>query len=140
MTPEERAYLRYRLRRAREALEEANLLLDAGHFATAVNRIYYACFYAVSALLLSEGQTSTKHSGVRALFDRHWVKSGRISKELGRFYRDVFDRRQESDYADLVSYNPREVADWLGQARTFVGEISKQVEQKLQEDEESGEQ
>jgi len=51
MTLEERAYIRYRLGRAREALDEARLLLEADHLATAVTRIYYACFYAVSALL-----------------------------------------------------------------------------------------
>ena len=134
MTPEERAYIRYRLARAREALDEARLLLEADHLATAVTRIYYACFYAVSALLFSEGLSSTKHSGVRALFDQHWVKPGRISKELGRFYRDMFERRQESDYADLVSYDPKEVSGWLAQARTFVEEISRQVEHKLKEE------
>jgi len=133
VTPEERAYIRYRLGRAREALEEAKLLLEADHLATAVTRIYYACFYVVSALLLSEGKSSTKHSGVRALFDQHWVKPGRVSKELGRFYRDMFERRQESDYVDLISYKREEVSGWLTQARTFVEEISKRVEEKLKE-------
>lgn len=135
MTPEERAYINHRLGRAREALDEAKLLLDAGHLATAVTRIYYACFYAVSALLLTEGRSSTKHSGVRALFDQHWVKSGRISKELGRFYRDMFERRQESDYADLVSYKPAEVSEWLEQSRGFVKQVSQEAEKKLKEEE-----
>ena len=71
MTPERRALLQYRLARARETLDEARLLLDGGHANACVNRLYYACFYAVSALLLTEGQTSAKHRGVRALFDRH---------------------------------------------------------------------
>jgi len=136
LPPEERAYVRYRLGRAREALEEARLLQEAGHLATAVTRIYYACFYAVSALLLSEGRGSTKHGGVRALFDRYWVKPGRISKDRGRFYREMFERRQESDYVDLVSYEPEEVAGWRSQAEGFVEEIARLVEKALREQEE----
>jgi uncharacterized protein len=49
MTPETRILVQYRLDRAREALAEAVLLLDSGHANTGVNRLYYACFYAVSA-------------------------------------------------------------------------------------------
>jgi uncharacterized protein len=54
MTPETRILVQYRLDRAREALAEAVLLLDSGHANTGVNRLYYACFYAVSALLLTK--------------------------------------------------------------------------------------
>jgi len=69
----EQALIAYRVARAEESLDEARLLLDAGHLNTAVNRLYYACFYAVSALLMSEGHGSAKHSGIRSLFDAHWV-------------------------------------------------------------------
>lgn len=50
--------VRYRVDRAREALQEAALLLGAGHTTAAVNRQCYACFYAVSALLLTEGRSA----------------------------------------------------------------------------------
>ena len=35
-----------RLEQARETLEAAHLVADAGHWRTGVNRLYYACFYA----------------------------------------------------------------------------------------------
>lgn len=73
--------------RARETIEEARLLLSAGHTNACVNRLYYAAFYVVLALLLSEGLSSTKHSGGRSLFDREWVKIGRVPVHLGRLYR-----------------------------------------------------
>jgi len=53
MTPEQGQLVRYRFARAMESLDEARLLLANGHIRTAVTRIYYACFYAVSALLLT---------------------------------------------------------------------------------------
>jgi hypothetical protein len=84
MKPEVAELIRYRLARAQESLAEAELLLANDHVRTAVNRLYYACFYAVSALLLTEGYSSPKHSGVRALFDQHWIVPGRLTKDMGR--------------------------------------------------------
>ena len=71
MTPEERELVWYRLGRAEETLQEARGMLDSGHTNTAVNRMYYACFYAVTALLLIEGLHSAKHSRVRSLLTTH---------------------------------------------------------------------
>jgi len=73
MRPETAELVRYRLARSAESIVEAKLLLANGHVRTAVNRLYYACYYAISALLLTEGYSSPKHSGIRALFDQHWI-------------------------------------------------------------------
>lgn len=124
MRPEERDYIKYRLSRAEDAIGEAQVLMKAGYYPAAVSRLYYACFYAVTALLFSEGEASTKHSGVIALFDRLWIKTGRLPRERGRFYRTMFDRRQEGDYKDMVTFERAEVEGWLGEARTFVASVS----------------
>jgi uncharacterized protein (UPF0332 family) len=71
MKSEEIDLVRHRVTRAEETLEDARLVLEQGHLHSAVNRLYYACFYIVSALLFTEGLSSSKHSGVRSLFDRH---------------------------------------------------------------------
>ena len=63
MMPETAELVRYRLARATESLAEAKLLLTNDHVRTAVNRLYYACFYAASALLLTEGHSSPKMDG-----------------------------------------------------------------------------
>lgn len=115
--------------RAREATDEARILLGADHLNACVNRLYYACFYAVNALLLTEGLSSSKHSGVRAIFDREWIKGGRISLELGRFYRRLFESRQQADYADFVSFDPSTVVAWLGEATDFVETIASVIDE-----------
>jgi hypothetical protein len=131
MTPETAELVRYRLGRATEALAEAALLLGHDHVRTAVNRLYYACFYAVSALLLTEGYSSPKHSGIRALFDQYWIASGRLPKDLGRLYRRLFDSRQKGDYADLVVFDPTEVRAWQGDVEGFLRHIVQEVEERL---------
>ncbi len=132
MTPETAELVRYRLARATESLAEAKLLLANDHVRMAVNRLYYACFYAVSALLLTEGRSSPKHSGIRALFDQHWIAPGRLPKDMGRLYRRLFDSRQKGDYADLVTFDPAEARLWLEDAGAFVERIVRSVKECLE--------
>lgn len=127
MKPEEVEYVQYRLSRATEALDEAGLLMESEHLSTAVSRLYYACFYSVSALLYTDGLSSSKHSGVRSLFNQHWIKTGRLPVEMGRFYQRLFDRRQEGDYGDIVAFAPQDVKKWFDQAREFVRLVSEKV-------------
>jgi len=68
----------YRRERAKEALEDARILLSAKRYYSAVNRIYYAMFYEVVSLLLTKELSSSKHSGVRAYFNEHFVKTGKV--------------------------------------------------------------
>ncbi len=133
MNPEREAYLRYRLERARQTLQDARLLADSGRLHSAVNRLYYACFYCVSALVSAEGHKASKHTGVRSLFNQHWVKTGRVSTDTGGFYSTLFDERQKADYADLVRFDPGKVSRWLDQATAFVTEVSRLVEEHLGE-------
>jgi uncharacterized protein (UPF0332 family) len=77
--------VQYRLQRARETLEDARILATASRWNPCVNRLYYACFYAVSALLIQHGLFSSKHTGVRSLFNRHYVRTRKIPKELAPY-------------------------------------------------------
>lgn len=63
MTKGQQDLIRYKLSRAEETLAEARVMLQTSHLYGAANRIYYACFYAVTALLLTQNLSSSKHSG-----------------------------------------------------------------------------
>ena len=128
MKKEIRALVIYRLNRSDESLEEALILLKRDHVNTFVNRLYYACFYAVTALLLSKGLSSSKHSGVRALFHQNFVKNGLINREMGKFYDKLFDTRQKGDYADLVYFDKKEVGSWFDEAKKFISSIKNKIE------------
>ncbi|MFH0986408.1 MAG: HEPN domain-containing protein [Candidatus Omnitrophota bacterium] len=124
MKPEMATLIRYRLDRAFESIDESKLLLQNGHLHSSVNRLYYACFYAVSGLLLTQSLSSVKHSGTMALFERHCVKTEKVPKELGLLYRRLFNRRQKGDYDDLVTFLPEDIEIWIGEVKTFVAAIS----------------
>ena len=115
--------VQYRLQRARETLEDARILATASRWNPCVNHLYYACFYAVSALLIQHGFSSSKHTGVRSLFNRHYVRTGKVPKELAQVYNDLFGRRQEGDYMDFVDFEESQVRPWIARAEQFVEHI-----------------
>ena len=123
MTNEERSLIEYRIARAKEAIDEAQILFDAGHTNAYVNRLYYACFYAVSALLFTKNISTSKHGYLRSLLHKEFVKTGVIPKEMGKHFDLLFSSRQEGDYTDLVAFKADEVASWLAQTQTFVSAI-----------------
>ncbi len=132
MTPERQTLVGYRLKRARETIEEAKLLLDAGHVNACVNRLYYACFYAVSALLLIRNISTSKHSHVRALLHRDYIKSGQVSKEMGDHFDLLFDSRQKGDYEDLVVFDVGRVRPWVERTVSFVDHIAGLIARETQ--------
>ena len=127
MTDGQAELIRYRLSRARETLEEATELGNSGHLYGAANRIYYACFYAVIALLLTENLSNSKHSGVIGLFNKNFVKTGEIPKEMGKFYARMFDNRLESDYGELIEIEPDEIKQDLATAAEFIRLVSAMI-------------
>jgi len=124
MTKGQDDLIRYKLSRAEETLAEAKVMLQTSHPYGAANRIYYACFYAVTALLLTQNLSSSKHSGVIALFNRHFVKPGLISVDMGKFYSRMFDNRIESDYADWMEVEKQDIKEELARAEEFVSAIT----------------
>ena len=68
--------INYWRHQAREALASARSELSAGRLQFAINRAYYACFYAASAVLLRDKQKFVKHKGVRAAVHKNLVKAG----------------------------------------------------------------
>jgi uncharacterized protein (UPF0332 family) len=112
--------IRYWIEKAEDSLNAAYDELKAGRLSFSVNRIYYACFYAVSAVLFQERLRFKKHSGVRAAFHKYLVKPGLVSREFGQFYDELFEARQRGDYIELVSFEKQQAEDWLRKARQFV--------------------
>lgn len=131
MKQEMKALILYRLERSHEALEEAHILLEKGYANTFVNRLYYACFYAVSALLLTRDLSSAKHSGVRSLFHQNFIKPGIVEVELGQLYDKLFRNRQKVDYTDLIRFDLDEVRNWYDETQRFVEAIENIVKKDL---------
>jgi len=124
MNQEERQELvKYRIKKARETFNEVSLHVENKLWNTAINRLYYACYYAVIALLIDKDIKAQTHSGVRQMFGLHFVKSGLIDKESGKFYTDIFDMRQTGDYDDYIDFRKEDVLDLIDPANELISKI-----------------
>ena len=120
---ERQELIKYRITKARETFNEVELHVENKLWNTAVNRLYYACYYAVIALLIDKDIRAQTHSGVRQMFGLHFVKSGLIDKELGKFYTDIFDMRQTGDYDDYIEFKKEDVLDLIEPANELIRKI-----------------
>lgn len=124
MKPEQLAELvRYRIDQTYETLREAEILLGESALRGAINRAYYAMFYALLALLATKQLGTSKHSGALGLFDREFVKTGLLPRELSRSLRLAFNLRQTQDYKEMTDVDQLTAAGTLADAKTFVEAI-----------------
>lgn len=107
------------LEHAADALDDANFLHQNGRILALANRAYYAIFYCVSALLLTEGITTKKHEGARVKFHELFVKTGRFSREAGQILERNFAARQSADYDMEAELGEQEAIQLLNGARAF---------------------
>lgn len=120
MTTEQNDYIKYRLERATETLNDARLLAENGRWNSSINRLYYACFYAVSALLYSRSIEAKTHKGVRIKFMGEFIKTGIFDKVYGKLFSDLFDWRQEGDYSDFVSFDKDLTMPLISKSEEFI--------------------
>lgn len=106
---ERRALVTYRLEKARKTYQQAADSISLGYWEMTANRLYYAAYYAVSALLLQQGLTVQTHHGIIQMLGLHFVKTGIISKEMGTLYGRLFSMRQTGDYGDTFDLTEEEV-------------------------------
>ena len=85
--------------------------------------LYYACFYAVTALLHNSEFDSKTHSGVKRMFELHFIKPGSIDEDIGKFYSNLFRMRQKSDYEDEVEYEKEDVLELIQPAKDLITSI-----------------
>lgn len=120
-------YIRYRLSRANESLNDALLLIQNNKWNSAINRLYYACFYAVVALLLSKDIETQTHDGARTQLSSRFIKEGLLNKRFGKLYSKLFDYRQKGDYGDLYDHTQETVKPLVEPVREFLAEIEKPI-------------
>lgn len=121
MLPDNREELKaYRLEMAKERLNSAKVLLEAGSYKDSIGRSYYAMFTAVRALLAAEGQDFSRHAGVIAYFQKEYVKTGKFDKKYSKYISQAFQMRNNTDYTDFFLVSLRDAEEQYGRAEAFV--------------------
>lgn len=120
----------YRMQRAVESLEEANILLSAEQWKGAANRSYYAIFHAIRAVLALEGVDYKKHSAVISHFRQYYIKPGKFPIEFSSAINDLFRIRLKSDYDDFFVVSKTDVIDQIAQAEQFLSSVKQYLSEQ----------
>ena len=123
MKTTEEDYIKYRLERSWKTFEDAKHLASIKSWNSAINRLYYSCFYSVLALFSQHKISSHRHSGVKTQFSLHFIKSGLIDKEYGKLFGDLFDFRQKGDYDDFFDFQEKDVIPLIPKVEGFLKQI-----------------
>ncbi|MFC0877000.1 HEPN domain-containing protein [Saccharicrinis sp. FJH2] len=112
-------YINYRIKRAEEIYQDAQLLFENKRWRSCVNRLYYSSFQLVGALMMKHGITAKSHDGLKTKFLQLFIKTKKINVDYGRLYSQLIDWRQESDYADFVDFSEADVAPLMEKVNAF---------------------
>ena len=116
---------------AQQMLQVADHNLADGFYASAINRAYYAIFYAANALLATKGLSRSKHSAVVATFRQHFIKPRLIEGEYSDIYGRVMDDRHKGDYDIIEStVDPARAQTDLVDAQRFVKRVERYLKQE----------
>jgi uncharacterized protein (UPF0332 family) len=124
LTDEEReAIIAFRIQKAKDTFAEANGIATLGFWNAVTNRLYYACYYITSALLIKYKFTAQTHQGVIHLLGLHFIRKGIVSANAGKFYSKLFELRQTGDYDDLYTLTEDIVKPMITAANDYIVEL-----------------
>lgn len=131
LTDEEReALVKYRLEKAGEVLVEARDCTNMGHWTLSANRLYYAAYYASSALLIQNEIVAKSHEGVIGMIGQNFVVSGIISKDEARLLARLQNMRKTGDYDDFIEWHQEEVEPLFEKVEEYINKIKSLVKPK----------
>ena len=124
LTDEERkAIVVYRLEKSNDAMVEAKDCASLGHWNLAANRLYYAAYYASSALLLSAGYAAKTHDGTIGMIGQHYVRTGVLANEDGSLLARLQNMRHTGDYDDFLDWTKEDVEPYIAKTEAFVEKV-----------------
>ena len=127
MTGTKQDLIRYRLFRAKDTLDDAHILAEKQKWNSAINRLYYAAYYSVMALLLYHDLNPTTHNGAKTNFSEHFIKTNDIDKEFGKMYSQLFTWRQKGDYDDLFDFSKEKVEPYFEPVSQLIALIEAKI-------------
>ena len=124
-----KALIAYRMQRAYDTMKEAEVMIRETFYNAAINRMYYACYYATVALVLKNNIQTQTHNGVKTMLGLHFVSTGKLPLRIGKTFTTLFEKRHSGDYDDFMFCDKEMVDELFPQAELFI----KSVDELLKE-------
>lgn len=131
LTQEERdVIVVYRIEKSFSALEHAKANAGLGYWEVTANRLYYAAYYSVSALLLRFGHAAQTHTGIIQMFGKHFVRTGVVPVESGHLYSQLFSMRLTGDYDDFRILTQEDVEPLIEKTEHFIQLVKNLIDEQ----------
>ena len=118
------------LEKSDKTLAEMEVQLQNRLWGLAANRLYYALFHAVSALLISERHEVGTHRGAVNKFSLFFVKSELFSVAEGKLYSQLQKLREDGDYNCSIDIDQADVEEKVKPTLRLIGHIKKYIAEK----------
>ncbi len=128
MTGTKKDLIKYRIARAKDTYDDALILAEREKWNSSINRLYYSAYYAVMALLLYSDLKPTTHNGAKSNFSEYFIKTGKIDKEYGKIYSQLFTWRQKGDYDDFFDFEKDKVVPYFKPVNQLISIIISIIE------------
>ncbi len=119
--------VQFKLQRSDTTLIEAKNLAGIESWNGVINRLYYAAFYAVSALLLNQGFQVKTHAGQKSKLNELFLANELITRESGNAYNVLFNFRNDGDYEDFAIYAKEDAEPLIARTENLIDEIKKLI-------------
>lgn len=120
MTGTKNDLIYYRIARAKDTYDDALILSEKEKWNSTINRLYYATYYAVMALLLDSDLKPRTYNGAKSNFSEYFIKTGKIDSKYGKMYSQLFTWRQKGDYDDLFDFDKDKVMPYFEPVNDFI--------------------
>lgn len=122
--------VRLEMEKADSTFAENEGLVEKGYWNTLANRLYYALFNAVSALLISDGREVGSHKGAAIRFHQYYVRTGIFSEDEGSFYSQMETLREKADYNCFFKVSEADVKARIETTRQMIEKVRRYIEGK----------
>jgi uncharacterized protein (UPF0332 family) len=120
--------IKINIEKSDEAIKFAGLALKENGLTTALNRIYYAIFYTVTALAEKHDFKTSKHSKLMGWFNKKFVSEDKVfNKNIYKIYESAFLSRQKGDYDAAYATNIEQAAKLLSEAKIFIETVREAI-------------
>lgn len=126
---ERQTIVRMEMEKAQKTFADAEFCAKEQKWEAAANRLYYALFHAVSALLIDHGQNVKSHRGILSLFGQHYVRTGVFSHEDGTLLSELVIMRDNADYNCFFEATAEKISPYIDPTRQFIERVKRHIEQ-----------
>lgn len=121
---------RYKLERAREEIDTAELLFHNERLKAANNRAYYSIYYSLTVVLCLEPIAFKRHKDTLGYFNKNYVHTGIFPEEIGRNISKAQKVRHASDYDEFYVASKEEAENQIRTAKMIADLVDKFISKK----------